>query len=296
MPLFTSPHAADGEWLRGNLHSHTTNSDGTRPAEEVIGDYESRGYDFLAISDHDFLTDPTPYRANTSLLLLPGVEVSARGPHVLHIGATALIEPDENRQTVLDNIAAQDALGILNHPNWGRNFNHFPHERMEALEGYVGIEIYNGVIERLEGAPLATDRWDRLLSKGRRVWGFGNDDAHAPVDFELAWNVVRVTERTPEAIIAALRTGNFYASTGVEITDITVQDGVFRVVTTNANRIRFFTQHGVCRQTTDGTAAEYILPTTDDGAKRLLYVRAECYGTGGRMAWTQPAFAEVETA
>jgi len=293
MPLFTSPYSADGEWLRGNLHAHTTNSDGTRPPEEVLRDYESRGYGFLAISDHDVLTDPEPYRAGTSLILLPGVEVSARGPHILHIGATERVEPEEDRQAVLDHIAAQNAFAILNHPNWGKSFNHFPQERMEALDGYVGIEIYNGVIERLEGTPLATDRWDRLLSKGRRVWGFANDDAHAPVDFEVAWNVVRVGERTPEAILAALRNGNFYASTGVEITDIFVDENVFRVETTNAHRIRFFTQHGVCRQTTDGSTAEYRLPTDAEQARRFLYVRAECYGIGGRMAWTQPLFAEV---
>lgn len=290
MTLFTSPYASEGEWLRGNLHTHTTNSDGTRPPEQVIADYESRGYDFLAFSDHDFLTDPAPYREKTSLILLPGVEVSARGPHILHIGATDLLEPEEDRQAVLHHIAAQDALAILNHPNWGKNFNHFPQERMEMLEGYIGIEIYNGVIERLEGSPLATDRWDRLLSKGRRVWGFGNDDAHAPVDLELAWNVVRVRERTPQAILEALRKGNFYVSTGVEVEEIRVQDGVFRVVTADADRIRFFSQYGVCRQTTDGPAAEFVLPSTEDAARRLLYVRAECYGRGGRMAWTQPLF------
>lgn len=293
MSLFTSPYSADGEWLRGNLHTHTTNSDGTRPPEQVIADYESRGYGFLALSDHDCLTDPEPYRSGTSLVLLPAVEVSARGPHMLHIGATERVEPDEDRQVALDNIAAQNALGILNHPNWGRSFNHFPHERMEALERYAGIEIYNGVIERLEGTPLATDRWDRLLSKGRRVWGFGHDDAHAAVDVELAWNVVRVRERTPEAVIAALREGNFYASTGVEITNVAVDDGALRVETRNADRIRFFTQHGVCRQTTDGNAAEYALPSDPDRAERLLYVRAECYGSGGRMAWTQPIAAEI---
>jgi len=42
MATIASTYGSTGEWLRGNLHSHTTVSDGTRPAEEVIADYESR--------------------------------------------------------------------------------------------------------------------------------------------------------------------------------------------------------------------------------------------------------------
>ncbi|MBM3215189.1 phosphoesterase [Candidatus Poribacteria bacterium] len=286
--LLTNPYAAEGEWLRGNLHTHTTLSDGSRDAAAVIADYEERGYGFLAISDHDRLLDPQPHVADRSLVLIPGVEVSARGPHILHIGASALLEPDPDRQVVVDGIKAQGAIAILNHPNWGRTFNHFPHELMESLTGYDGIEVYNGVIERLEGTSLATDRWDRLLSAGRQVWGYGNDDAHLPCDVELAWTVVRVSERSPGAVLDALRTGNCYASTGVVVRDIAVADSLLRIDTENAERIRFIGKHGVFLQTSEGRSATFALPTTPEDAQRLSYVRAECYGSGGRVAWTQP--------
>ena len=39
--------------LRGNLHAHTTFSDGVRSPAALVAEYESRGYDFLAITDHD---------------------------------------------------------------------------------------------------------------------------------------------------------------------------------------------------------------------------------------------------
>ncbi|MDA1192060.1 MAG: phosphoesterase, partial [Candidatus Poribacteria bacterium] len=187
----------------------------------------------------------------------------------------------------------QDSIVVLNHPNWGRNFDHFPHTLMESLEDYHGIEIYNGVIERLQGSPVATDRWDRLLTSGKRIWGFGNDDSHAPEDVELAWNVVRVAENTPDAIMSALRHGSFYASTGVEITDIQVSNGEFKVETANAQRIRFITKFGIYRQTTNGSSATFALPNDERDAQTLSYVRAECYGEGGRSAWTQPIFFDV---
>jgi len=49
---------------------------------------------------------------------------------------------------------------------------------MAALKGYTGIEIFDSVIYRLNGSGLATDAWDFLLSQGKLVWKFGDDDFH----------------------------------------------------------------------------------------------------------------------
>ena len=290
MPAIQSTYRESGEWLRGNLHSHTTVSDGTRPAEEVIADYEQRGYDYLAISDHDQFVDPADYRDSTDLILLPAVEVTARGPHILHVGATEPVTPDENRQNVLNSIAEQGAFSVLNHPNWQSHYNHCPQDLMESLDGYAGIEIYNGVIERLEGIPLATDRWDRLLSQGRKIWGFGTDDAHAPQDVALAWSVVQVDSREVGAIIESLRAGRFYASTGVTISEITSTDTEISIATENAQRIRLVSDLGVIQKTEDTPSATFRLPDDLVNRAKATYARIECYGPGGRMAWTQPFF------
>ena len=74
----------------------------------------------------------------------------------------------------------------------------------------MGMEIYTGVIERLPGEAKATDRWDRLLSKGWRVFGHGTDDQHRPEDQFLAWNCVPWPLDTPitaTGIVAALAAG-----------------------------------------------------------------------------------------
>ena len=88
-------------WFRGNLHTHTTRSDGTRPPEEVIADYAERGYDFLAISDHDVLVELGGYQRDTPVTLIHAVEVTANGPHILQVNATEEIEPREDRQWVV---------------------------------------------------------------------------------------------------------------------------------------------------------------------------------------------------
>lgn len=286
----TSPYLDSPSWLRGNLHAHTTVSDGACSPEEVIADYERRGYDFLAISDHDKFVPPADYQGQTKMTLIGGVETSANGPHILHVDAQEVVEPVRDRQVAIDAIQRQGGFAVLNHPNWQAHFDHFPQGMMERLEGYAGIEIYNGVIERLDGSALATDRWDRLLGMGRRVWGFAHDDSHRPGDVELAWNVVQSEDRGAGAILLALRQGRFYASTGVTVRKVGVEGTTIRVETEDAQRIRFISRLGIIQATVDSPEAAFTLPEDEDEARRLLYVRAECFGVGGRCAWTQPIF------
>ncbi len=100
-------------WFRGNLHTHTTESDGSRPPEIVIADYESRGYDFLCISDHDILVDPSQYQQDTSMTLIPAVEVSAHGPHIQQVNANNRVAPDSDRQVVVREIIADQFLMLV---------------------------------------------------------------------------------------------------------------------------------------------------------------------------------------
>ncbi|MFB6173041.1 MAG: CehA/McbA family metallohydrolase [Halobacteriales archaeon] len=281
------PYDDAGEWLRGNLHTHTTESDGERPVAETIADYEDRGYDFLAISDHDTLVDPAAYRDGLDLTLLPGVEITANGSHVLHVGADRALEPHADRARVLEDVAAAAGFAVLAHPNWRSAFAHWPQERLRALDGYRGIELYNGTVERHEGSALAADRWDRLLAEGRDVLAFGTDDTHRPVDVATAWTVVRAAERTPAAILDALRAGRSYVSTGVEITGIDVDGGTVAVGTADADELRLVSDYGRLQAREAGPDAAFDLPGDLRYGSEHTYARIECLGAGGAAAWTQ---------
>ena len=95
-----------GRWLVGNLHTHTTASDGERDHQAVIDDYAGRGYGFLAITDHDIYTSLEDYEQYDAqgMILVPGNEISANGPHVLHVGDAAWVAPHEDRQQVIDEV------------------------------------------------------------------------------------------------------------------------------------------------------------------------------------------------
>lgn len=276
-----------GRWLKGNLHTHTTQSDGVSGPQAVIDDYARRGHGFLMLSDHDVYTSPAEYAKYDArgLLLIPGNEISADGPHLLHVGATGLVPGHADRQQVIDEIVEQGGFVVFNHPNWFADFDHCPQELLERCQGYLGLEIYNGVIGRLPGSPYATNRWDMLLTRGRRVWGFAHDDTHKPTDAGLGWNVAYVREQTPAGVLEALAGGRFYGSTGVVITDIQVTDRRIRVQTENAIRIVALFDGATRFALGDAAFLEVEAPA---GAH---YVRFECWGTGEAFAWTQPFFA-----
>jgi len=51
------PFEKPGRFYRGNIHCHSTPSDGTLSPEDVVAAYREQGYDFLAITDHFWYYD-----------------------------------------------------------------------------------------------------------------------------------------------------------------------------------------------------------------------------------------------
>ncbi|MCS6830043.1 MAG: CehA/McbA family metallohydrolase [bacterium] len=285
MPIRYNPYAQRYSlWLKGNLHTHTTLSDGELSPDDTLDVFLRRGYDFVALTDHDVIATADEARY-PQILVFPGVEHSAQ-QHILRVNVTSTLPHDLSYQSVIDLTLQQGGLVILNHPNWGESFNHWRDSQLFHLERYHGIEIYNNVIEYLEGSPYALDRWDKLLSEGRQVWGYANEDTHRVLQIGSAWNAVNVRERSKEAVLSALREGRFYASTGVVIEEVVVDDGVYRVNTRNACELRLITLRGQVVERVSGSQATFFLN------KASGYARVEAIGEGQARAWTQPVFLE----
>ena len=50
----------NGNWYKGNLHSHTTVSDGKMTPEQSVEVYKEHGYNFLALSEHEMCIRDRP--------------------------------------------------------------------------------------------------------------------------------------------------------------------------------------------------------------------------------------------
>jgi len=110
-------------WFRGNLHTHTTNSDGDSPPDVVAAWYRDAGYDFLALTDHDLLTRPEDVRhAAGAMLLIGGEELTSGHAHVNAFGIADALAPRygadvrETLQLDIDSIRAAGGVPSLNIP------------------------------------------------------------------------------------------------------------------------------------------------------------------------------------
>lgn len=299
---------ASGDWFKGNTHVHTLESDGDSPPAEVVRWYRERGFHFIVITDHDKITE---IDGGEKFLVIRGEEVTDRLPkkplHVNALGLAKVVKPQggatpvEVMQRNIDAVHEAGGLALLNHPNFGWAVTR---DEVMRIERFDFLEIASGhpLVNTL-GPPSVESLWDALLTKGRRVWGMAVDDAHhykcpPPASAALpgqAWIVVRAAKLESEAILAALKRGDFYASTGVELADVV--NGKEIVITIKPKsgahyRTTFIGREGRALAESDELTARYAI-RGDEG-----YVRAKVVDSNGNAAWTQPAFVEppiVET-
>jgi hypothetical protein len=214
--------AGGGAWLRCQLHCHTTRSDGTPEPDELVRHYADAGFDVVAITDHWLITaaEPDP----DGPLLLPASELSADLPRapfeaeVLALGIDALPEPRAAFGTLAacaDWIAERGGAAVLAHPRWSM----LTPDDVLAAPALHGLEVFNGGCALEQGNGLADAVWDAVSERGLLLGAVATDDAHRAgdptgSDSLLGWTWVRAAARTPDAVVAALRAGRAYGSSG----------------------------------------------------------------------------------
>lgn len=318
-----NPFDAPGEWLKSALHTHSTVSDGTLPPDALVQAYVEAGFDLVAITDHWRLATPAP---RDDVVLLPGAELGFDmvGPLYPRQSAEFLVYgldhvPDdpggdranwyvnevENYEVRtfpsltagMDWVASMDAVAYVAHPYW----NHLPQEELTSMSGFAGIEVFNGSAQAECGRGDSSPWWDTLLGQGRTAFGIATDDQHYPLyELGLAWTMLRVSERTPEAALVALRTGAAYFSEGPAIHEVALVDGGVEVACAPCRSVlvqaeeEWGTSVNAGR---DGRRQGRILEATGDGLitrafietpSALRYRRVTVVDTAGRRAWTNP--------
>lgn len=298
-------------WYKGNTHTHTLNSDGDSTPDEVTKWYREHGYRFLVLSDHNVLTNVeglnAVHAAAEQFLLIKGEEVTDRfGDKPIHVNGlevSGIIEP-QHGSSVLDVMqrsvdAIRKAGGVphINHPNFGWAITA---DQLKAVRNDKLFEIYNGhhQVNNLGGGgvPGMEEVWDRILSSGKLIYGIADDDAHVfkqPGNPNVpgpgrGWVVVRADRLVAKLIVEALERGDFYASTGVELSDYQVTDKAITVTIktdpSSKYRVQFIGRNGAILSEAVASPAVYAFKGDE------LYVRAKILESNGRLAWTQPVW------
>ncbi len=292
-------------WYKGNLHTHTINSDGDSSPDAVARWYKEHRYHFLALTDHNYFTDPqglnTVFAADERFLLITGEEVTSRyekAPlHVNAFGLNATIPPQfedgilNTLQANIDVIRDAGAVPSLDHPlyRWA-----VPPEIFAKLRRLKLFEVFNGGADTNDEFGLE-EMWDKVLTAGGEMYGIAIDDAHVFKHFAPAvsnpgrgWIQVRAKELSEKAILEAIERGHFYSSTGITLESEKRSNGLIDIRIQQdddeKHRTRFIGSGGRVLKQVEGLEAQYSLKAGDG------YVRASIEDSNGRRAWVQPLF------
>ncbi len=298
---FTTP----GQFWRGNLHTHSTLSDGALAPAEVCRRYKAEGYDFIALTDHfigmyDYpLADTIPFRDNDFTTLL-GAEIHSGAMengelwHILAVGLPPGFVPpnaphflpvagQESGPDLAERAVKAGAYVAIAHPQWSG----LTLDDARSIASAHAVEVYN------HGCAMGCDRpdgfvtLDLLLSEGRHLNLIATDDAHfTEPDHFGGWVMVKALENTPEALLAALKDGAFYASQGPELRNITVTDKRI-VIETSAVSSVIVQGKGTAARAVHGqsmTSAELSL----DRFANSDWLRVSVIDRAGKRAWSNP--------
>ncbi|MFG1892213.1 PHP domain-containing protein [Micromonospora sp. NPDC049051] len=293
------PFNRPGRFWRGNLHTHSDRSDGALPPEEITRRYQEAGYDFLAITDHfrakyGFpLTDTQALRTRGFTTLLgaelhpPRTEFSSEW-HILAVGLPLDFpppEPSEGAPQLARRARAAGAFIGMAHPAASL----LTTADAESLDAAHAVEVYNALSAREDRG----DSWhltDVLLNRGHRLTTYAADDAHfQPQDPPgcAAWVQVRAESLAPEALLAALKAGHYYSSTGPELHNIQL-DGDFITVHCSPARKVLITGGDPGAQVIQGEAlTKCSLPVV---MFRRGWCRVTVEDVNGRRAWSNPIY------
>lgn len=280
-------------FFKGNLHTHTNNSDGKKSPEEALDLYHAKGYDFVALTDHWKRTTEETHM-HGDMLVIPGIELDYTLPaQVIHIVGVGVDETVLNAsrnggaQSGIDAIHKAGGRAILAHPAWSLNTP----ETIQAMRGLTAAEIYNS----LSGIPWNGDRADStgILDVAANNNCFLNtvaaDDTHFYTGEECAsYIMLQADSLTQENVLKALDEGAFYATRGPRFEQIEVTEDEIRVTCSEVSCAIFHSNlfYVKGRTMTGEGLTQFTYPIHHE--RDEFYVRVILIDKAGNRAWSNP--------
>ncbi len=311
--------AAPGAFYKGNLHTHSNRSDGALDPAEVCARYHARSYDFIALTDHFIgafgypIVDTTPFRTNAFTTVL-GAEIHTgrmRNGELWHLLAVGLppdfappeapgfepVDGAESAASLARRAVEAGAFVAIAHPQWSG----LALDDALEIDAAHAVEIYN------HGCAMDSDRGDGaatldlMLSEGRRLTACATDDAHE-IERDAFGGAVMVKSESlaPEALVASLRAGLYYATQGPLIGEaratadrLTVyapyaERPLDRLVVMGQGSASSVVYADRFERAADGVVASIGL----EPFARSPWIRAALIDESGRRAWTNPVWRD----
>jgi hypothetical protein len=210
-------------WYQGELHAHSTESDGKYPVGTVIQAAIDTGLDFFALTDHFTVSQWRKFIPflEQKVALLRSTEITSHHGHANLHGMKHWVDvyvdrPDWNMNDAANAVHAQGGLFCVNHAfsgDLGWRAYDFDWHNADMMEVYHNLEGINNLYQ--------LSLWDQQLTGGYRVVGVAGIDSHNPFEGHhklgqvMTW--VYADQLSETGIIDGLRRGRVYISRGAQL-------------------------------------------------------------------------------
>ena len=303
--MLLPPFDRDRPFLRGNLHGHSTHSDGELDPAEAVGAYRALGYDFICLSDHLWkdrrfcarsVLDATGLDGD-GFVTIPSAELHCFGKkydndglwHILANGLPLdfpMADDGETAPELVDRAIDAGAFVSIPHPEW---YVLTGEEALTVSRAHA-VEVYNhcSTLEAARGNGFAVA--DILLNEGHRVAFTAADDSHGRIDDAGGgWVMVAADALDAGSIVGALKDRLHYSSTGPEIRSLDWEGGRLEVECSPAALVHVTGAGHLSggRQGEGITRAVFEL-----GDYESDFFRVTVTDSAGRKAWSNPYYLD----
>ena len=190
--------------LKVELHAHTSDDpvdDIPHSTPQLIDRAALLGYQAVAITLHDRQLDLRPftsYATDRGITLIPGIERTIEGRHVLLLNFSSATESVHSFDDLTRLKSRERGLVVAPHPFYP--IGSALRERMDRYADLIDAVEYNAMFTSLMNFNTQAMRWARAHGKPM----VGNGDVHRLRQLESTYSLVEA-EPNPDAICEAIR-------------------------------------------------------------------------------------------
>lgn len=196
--------------LAADFHVHSFPGDGGLPPWDIATEAERRGLDVVALTNHNSMASWNLARMlrlrASGVLLLPGVELTSAGYHMAAVGVHTPIAWRQSPASAAVAVHAQGGVAIAAHPGMPSP-SRFDDAALAALDGFEAASSGDA----LEEVAALTRH---AMAQRPSLSPIGSSDFHYIAPIGVCRTFVFVTERSPAAVLDAIRRGRTVACDG----------------------------------------------------------------------------------
>lgn len=315
------------KYYKANLHCHSTVSDGRLSPEEIKREYQKRGYQIVAFTDHNryvnhselsddkFIAvaaletdiDDRPKKEGEGYSLVPTYHLNwyDTRPDLYQEEKKRLTRPEQRYGDIAylnRYIGEMKKMGFLccyNHPYWSLQ----DVDDYKELQGLWGMEIYNHGCEVDGMNGYNPEAYAQMLREGRPIFCVSTDDNHNRESLEDnlcdsfgGYVMIGTNDFSYGGVMKALEKGNFYSCSAFTgrgeapgIDEMFIEDGKLHLKCSPADRIFIHTLGRNCYRAS-AQAGETITEAVFPLNGQEGCIRAQIYDKEGRHTNTNAYF------